>query len=101
MTRARLFESLSAAVDSRRLTLVAAPPGSGKTTLLSSWIEAGAAPPRTVWLTLDEEDNAPERFWQGVLVALDRPGAASLDALASARAPGELTGAARAGDRRQ
>ena len=68
--RGRLFESLSAAVDSRRLTLIAAPPGSGKTTLLSSWIEAGAAPPRTAWLTLDGEDNAPERFWQGVLAAL-------------------------------
>jgi LuxR family maltose regulon positive regulatory protein len=90
--RSRLFESLSAAVDSRRLTLVAAPPGSGKTTLLSSWIEAGAAPSRTAWLTLDEEDNAPERFWQGVLVALDGSGAEALNGRASAGAPGELTG---------
>jgi len=91
VTRARLLESLSAAVDSRRLTLVAAPPGSGKTTLLSSWIEAGAAPVRTAWLTVDEEDNAPERFWQGVLVALDPASAGSLRPLASARLPGELT----------
>ena len=91
VTRARLLESLSAAVDSRRLTLVAAPPGSGKTTLLSSWIEAGAAPARTVWLTLDEEDNAPERFWQGVLVALDPALAGSSPPLPSARLPGELT----------
>ena len=39
VARPRLFESLSSAVATRRLTLVAAPPGTGKTTLLSSWIE--------------------------------------------------------------
>jgi LuxR family maltose regulon positive regulatory protein len=98
VTRARLFERLSSAVDSRRLTLVTAPPGSGKTTLLSSWIDMGAAPERTAWLTLDEEDNAPERFWQGVLVALDRtrPGQAAglaemMPRLSATAMPVELT----------
>ena len=74
VVRARLLEGLSSAVASRRLTLVAAPPGAGKTTLLSSWIEAGAAPTGTAWLTLDEGDNSAERFWRGVVAALDRAG---------------------------
>ena len=91
VTRARLLERLSSAVESRRLTLLAAPPGAGKTTLLSSWIETGAAPSRTAWLTLDEEDNAPERFWQSVLAALERTGAGTPPVLSRPGRPGELT----------
>ncbi len=74
VARPRLFESLSSAVATRRLTLLAAPPGTGKTTLLSSWIECGAAPSATAWLTLDEQDNSEPRFWQAVVAALDSAG---------------------------
>jgi len=74
VARTRLFESLSSAVATRRLTLLAAPPGTGKTTLLSSWIESGAAPPATAWLTLDEQDNSEPRFWQAAAAALDSAG---------------------------
>jgi LuxR family transcriptional regulator, maltose regulon positive regulatory protein len=74
VARPRLLESLSSAVASRRLTLVAAPAGAGKTTLLGSWIESGAAPARTAWLALDQGDNVAERLWQGVAAALDRAG---------------------------
>ena len=86
VARPRLFESLSSAVASRRLTLIAAPPGAGKSTLLSSWLDAGAAPARTAWVTVDESDNRPERFWQAVVVALDRAGWEGVTQLAKAAA---------------
>jgi LuxR family transcriptional regulator, maltose regulon positive regulatory protein len=57
----------------RSLTVVSAPAGFGKTTLLSSWVEAlpkDAA--RVAWVSLDEQDNDPVRFWMYVLTALDR-----------------------------
>ena len=67
---ARLREGLD-----RRLTLVAAPAGWGKTSLLAEWL---AAEPDVdfAWLTLDEDDNDPARFWAYTAAALRR---ASLD----------------------
>jgi LuxR family maltose regulon positive regulatory protein len=54
-----------------RLTLVAAPPGFGKTTLLAAWAAAddglGVA-----WLSVDEADNDPARFFAYVAEALRR-----------------------------
>src|SRR5512134_1444186 len=52
----------------RKLTLVSAPAGFGKTTLLSEWIAAykGSA----AWLSLDEGDNDPARFWSYFIAAL-------------------------------
>jgi LuxR family maltose regulon positive regulatory protein len=73
----------------RKFTLVSAPPGFGKTTLVSSWIhqmgEGGAldegsgelhsasldlAHSRVAWVSLDEHDNDPARFWEYVIAAL-------------------------------
>jgi len=48
----------------RRLTLVAAAAGSGKTTLVASW------PCPKAWLSLDEDDNDPTRFWSYVVAAV-------------------------------
>ncbi len=60
VSRPRLIESLNAGLD-RKLTLIAAPAGFGKTTLLSEWIPQS---PRCVtWLSLDEGDNDPIKFW--------------------------------------
>jgi LuxR family maltose regulon positive regulatory protein len=57
----------------RRFTLVSAPAGFGKTTLLSTWAESQCpGNSHVAWLTLDEGDNAPRRFWAYVLTALDR-----------------------------
>jgi len=57
----------------RQLTLVSAPAGFGKTTLLSTWAKSHTAGNLHVaWVTLDEGDNAPQRFWAYVLTALDR-----------------------------
>jgi LuxR family transcriptional regulator, maltose regulon positive regulatory protein len=48
----------------QQLTLVSAPAGFGKSTLVSMWVaELGT---RTAWLSLDQEDNDPTRFWSAV-----------------------------------
>jgi LuxR family transcriptional regulator, maltose regulon positive regulatory protein len=57
----------------RRLSLVAAPAGWGKTSLLAEWltVENDAA---VAWLSLDEDDNDPARFWAYVSAALRATG---------------------------
>ena len=50
------------------LTLLSAPPGYGKTTLLSLW--AVNHPGSIAWLTLDEGDNDPARFFQHLLASI-------------------------------
>src|SRR5918911_396559 len=60
------------------LILLSAPAGSGKTTLLSAWRATPEGQKLPVaWVSLDERDNDPRRFWRYVLTALDRsvPGA--------------------------
>jgi LuxR family maltose regulon positive regulatory protein len=82
--RPRLFKLLDSGVE-RPVTLVAAPAGSGKTLLLTSWMAAGAPPGPVAWLSLDQGDNDPVRFWTYVLAALRRsgglPGDSGLQAL--------------------
>jgi LuxR family maltose regulon positive regulatory protein len=55
---------------SRPLTLIAAPAGFGKTTLLSDWIPQSEQ--CVTWLSLDEDDNDPIRFWVYVIAALQK-----------------------------
>lgn len=66
--RARLANLLEKA-DARPLTLVCAPAGYGKTTLVVSWL-AGQPSPNVGWLSLDEGDNDPVRFWVYVIAAV-------------------------------
>jgi LuxR family maltose regulon positive regulatory protein len=54
--------------ERRRLTLVCAPAGFGKTTLLAQWARGSNMP--VAWLTLDETDNDPGRFWRYFVAAL-------------------------------
>jgi ATP/maltotriose-dependent transcriptional regulator MalT len=54
----------------RGLLLVCAPAGYGKTVLLADWTQSSQHPP--AWLSLDEGDNDPARFWRHVVAALDR-----------------------------
>lgn len=83
----RLDEGLT-----RKLILVSAPAGFGKTTLLANWVEGLAAALRLkvedlqgtknelisvnlqasspAWLSLDEGDNDPARFWSYLITAL-------------------------------
>jgi LuxR family maltose regulon positive regulatory protein len=68
-----------------KLCLVEAPAGFGKTTLLAQWRAAGGGG-RVAWVSLDEADNDPTRFWVYIVEALRTiepdVGAAALAALA-------------------
>jgi hypothetical protein len=52
------------------LVLVCAPAGFGKTALIADWAQTGRRP--VAWLSLDQGDNDPARFWRHVVAALDR-----------------------------
>ena len=52
-----------------RLALVSAPAGFGKTTIISAWLDICECP--VAFLSLDEADNEPVRFWSYVLTAFD------------------------------
>jgi LuxR family maltose regulon positive regulatory protein len=54
------------------LTLLSAGAGFGKTTLLSTWASQSTGP--VAWLSLDEQDNDPIRFWTYVIAALRHSG---------------------------
>ncbi len=83
--RQRLLEKLNQGL-SCKLILVSATAGSGKTTLLSKWVEQPRLP--VSWLSLDERDNDPTRFWVYFVTALQQNhpdlGAATLALLQSA-----------------
>jgi len=71
VTRPRLTQRMNTALRGA-LTLIAAPAGWGKTTLLSAWhadANPGAWP--LAWVSLDEGDNDPLRFWTYVISALN------------------------------
>lgn len=81
--RPQLLAQLEAGLGGK-LTLIAAPAGFGKSTLLSDWSGESAAPlvadaispqtatprPAFCWLSLEESDNDPIRFWLYVIAAL-------------------------------
>jgi LuxR family transcriptional regulator, maltose regulon positive regulatory protein len=65
--RAGLQALLVAGLEGK-LCLVDAPAGFGKTTLLTQW-HATAGAGRVAWVSLDEGDNDPTRFWDYVVEA--------------------------------
>jgi LuxR family maltose regulon positive regulatory protein len=68
-------EQLIRVLDQNRLfplTLISASAGFGKTTLLSVWASQSAS--QVAWLSLDEQDNDPTRFWAYVIAALRHSG---------------------------
>jgi ATP/maltotriose-dependent transcriptional regulator MalT len=67
VTRGDLLERLGPD-PARKLTLLTAPPGFGKTTLLAEWASEGDRP--VAWLSLDDDDNDPARFFACVVAAL-------------------------------
>jgi hypothetical protein len=69
LPRPRLVARLARGMP-RGLTVVCTPAGFGKTTLLGEWARRSRRP--VAWLSLDEADNDPARFWRYVAAALDQ-----------------------------
>ena len=70
VVRSRLEDRLLVGIQTK-LTLVIAPAGYGKTTLLGQVLNSVIKDGRRVaWISLDEYDNAPVRFWAYVVEAL-------------------------------
>src|SRR3990170_1351217 len=69
VARPRLMERLRDAL-SCSLVLVSAPAGFGKSTLLGEWARQNKEQRHTAWLSLDEGDNDPVRFWDYFIAAL-------------------------------
>ncbi len=72
VSRPRLLERLDNGLRGK-LTLISAPAGFGKTTLVTHWLQQIRSSPKgqkICWLSLDEGDNAPSRFWTYAISAL-------------------------------
>ena len=67
LPRLDLLSRLDGGLD-RKLTLITAPTGFGKTTLVRMWTESRDFAP--AWVTLDENDNDPVRFWTYFITAI-------------------------------
>lgn len=98
--RPRLIRRLDEAVHAN-LMVVCTPAGFGKTTLLAGWARSARVP--VAWVSLDEADNDPARFWRYVAAALGRARGhggverhAALEALAGASSEGMAAAVARA-----
>lgn len=69
VTRPRLTQQLDDALrQGHPLILVVAPAGYGKTTLVTDWLGQASIP--AAWLSLDEGDNNPARFFRYVVATL-------------------------------
>ncbi len=96
--RPRLIERLNEGLTSGcKLTLISASAGFGKTTLVSEWVATCGQP--VAWLSLDDEDNDPNRFLiylvsalrtimvnigEGVLQALQSPQPPAVESILTA-----------------
>lgn len=69
VSRPRLIERLNKGPH-RKMTLITAPAGYGKTTMLSEWIAQSEG--CVTWVSLDEGDNDPVRFWAYFIAALQK-----------------------------
>ncbi len=69
--RTRLLAQLDAGREGK-LIVVSAPAGFGKTTLVRQWLDESAqqgTAPAVAWLSLDQGDNDPLRFWRYLIAA--------------------------------
>jgi LuxR family maltose regulon positive regulatory protein len=67
--RPRLWRKLQEGLQ-YKFTFVCAPAGFGKTTLMSQWLRDIDMP--VAWVSLDDGDNDPSRFWSYIVSAFDR-----------------------------
>ena len=72
VARPRLTELLDQGRE-RRLTLVSAPAGFGKTMLLAKGLTQPTGQRRPIaWVSLEEDDSQPARFWTYLVTAIQR-----------------------------
>ena len=93
LRREHLLNMLDKSLE-RTFTLIAGPAGYGKTTTVVQWINEGVTrpdAPQIVYLTLDESDNDPIRFWRYIIAACQKfdsgIGKEALDLLLANRLP--------------
>src|SRR6478736_1495996 len=90
LDRADLLELLDRAVT-KRVTVISAPPGSGKTSLLRAWAERSVDLRRVAFVSVERDEQDPQRFWAAVLDAI-RGSAGSIDRDTEAAATAVLEG---------
>jgi len=78
--RDRLTELIERAT-ARPVTMIAAPAGSGKTVACAVWAAEKARSRRVAWLSLDEGDREPARFWASMTAALATGGTSAVSEL--------------------
>jgi LuxR family transcriptional regulator, maltose regulon positive regulatory protein len=69
IARPHLMEQLNGVLN-HRITLVSAPAGFGKTTAVIEWVNQNKSHIPLVWLSLDDDDNDPVRFWDYFITAV-------------------------------
>jgi LuxR family maltose regulon positive regulatory protein len=74
VARRELFDLLG---DAQRVTVLCAPAGSGKTSLVRSWIAEMGLDESAAWVTVEREEEDPQRFWLSVLRGLRATSAGS------------------------
>jgi LuxR family maltose regulon positive regulatory protein len=62
------MERFKACLNSN-LVLISAPAGFGKTTLLAQWVNESQPRPRVAWISIDEGDDDPVRFWSYLIAS--------------------------------
>lgn len=78
VVRPRLLKELERGLEeTRKLTLISAPAGYGKTTLVVEWLSSLQSDienslSKIAWLSLEEDDNQPGRFFTYFVAALRR-----------------------------
>jgi LuxR family transcriptional regulator, maltose regulon positive regulatory protein len=70
ISRSRLNSMLDGN-EGQRVFIINAPAGFGKTTLVSDWLHKQDK--ATAWISIDESDNDPQRFFTYLIMALLRP----------------------------
>ncbi|MCP4418092.1 MAG: hypothetical protein GY805_15825, partial [Chloroflexi bacterium] len=66
--RPHLIKQLNQGIQNCKLTLISAPAGFGKSTLVSGWLAESDI--QAAWLSLDQGDNDPVRFWTYLIAAI-------------------------------
>jgi LuxR family transcriptional regulator, maltose regulon positive regulatory protein len=72
--RQRIDRAIEKGVQQGTVTVVSGPPGAGKTVALAQWRAATRWQGPIAWLTVDEYDGNPDRFWHNLAAALTQAG---------------------------